>query len=664
MSETTVPARNAGLAMRLAACRIADELAALLETCEAEHFRHAAAFCRSAAADVRSATAPVHAGGATPLTRLASVLDLTPSEVDLLLIAGLADEHDGFAGAFELLHPLREPYPTAGLLSQVRNPGAGSDEALVLALATGRLVRDGLLHVVGDAPLFRRSLRLANGLWFALNGLPVWPDGVTQRLEAANSAGLEAWLEQPESRLACAALREGTNCTVVVHSASPDVAVNRALAMLHIAARRDHAVLDAPQASSVRPSVMSAFAVAHDVIPVLRVGLRAQGADRTPVLIDSHPGPVVVCGRPGDFEVPDDRRVLTVGTNPVSAQARARMWRELLPGMRDASETLARHHALEPNQALRISADVGLRSELGDRKPEVSDVVASVRGRIEIALPAGVEIRPPRVQLGDVVAPDRTRSQLQEVVYRVENPQARRSLGVRERPGGHGVRLLLAGPPGTGKTFTAEALAGELGTDLLQIDISRVVSKWIGETEKNLAEAFDAAERAKAVLFFDEADALLGERTEIADANDRYANMETAYLLTRIERCEGLVVLATNLIGNLDDAFLRRMEFVVHLAEPDPALRRQLWERELGLDEPEPGSDAPSHRIDFERLAMRYDTSGALIRNAAEAATFLAARCGRRVEMADIETCMRREYLKVGRAFPAAPRARRNPWDA
>ncbi len=127
------------------------------------------------------------------------------------------------------------------------------------------------------------------------------------------------------------------------------------------------------------------------------------------------------------------------------------------------------------------------------------------------------------------------------------------------RPGREGLRLLFHGPPGTGKTLAGEVLAGALGRDLLVVDLSRMVSKWVGETEKNLAATFESAERTGSALLFDEADALFGRRTEVGDARDRYANLETAYLLSRIERFEGLVVLATNLRQNLDGAFARRL---------------------------------------------------------------------------------------------------------
>ena len=147
---------------------------------------------------------------------------------------------------------------------------------------------------------------------------------------------------------------------------------------------------------------------------------------------------------------------------------------------------------------------------------------------------------------------------------------------------GRGTTALFAGPPGTGKTMAAEVIAGELGLDLFTIDLSAVVSKYIGETEKNLERIFGAAADADAILFFDEADALFGKRSEVRDAHDRYANIEVAYLLQRMEQYEGIAILATNLRQHLDDAFIRRLAFVVDFPFPDDAERRRIWRAQPG----------------------------------------------------------------------------------
>jgi SpoVK/Ycf46/Vps4 family AAA+-type ATPase len=220
---------------------------------------------------------------------------------------------------------------------------------------------------------------------------------------------------------------------------------------------------------------------------------------------------------------------------------------------------------------------------------------------------------------------------------------------LNDRSGARGVRLLFAGPPGTGKTLSAEALANSLGVELLIVDLSRVVSKWIGETEKNLASVFDAAERAQASLFFDEADALFGKRTEVSDAHDRYANLETAYLLTRLEQFEGLAILATNLRDNIDPAFLRRLEFVVEFEEPDREERLALWRRHL------PKTAPLADDVNLHELSALYPVVGGVIRNAAVAAGFLAAAGGSPIDRRHLVHAIRREYQKAGRSFPGPP---------
>src|SRR5262249_40921451 len=185
---------------------------------------------------------------------------------------------------------------------------------------------------------------------------------------------------------------------------------------------------------------------------------------------------------------------------------------------------------------------------------------------------------------------------------------------------GLGVTALFAGESGTGKTLAAEIIAGELGLDLYRIDLAATVSKYIGETEKNLRRLFDAAEASGAVLLFDEADALFGRRSEVRDAHDRYANLEVAYLLQRTESYRGLAILTTNLRSNVDRAFLRRLRFVVQFPFPEAAQRAEIWRRTLP-------PAAPLDGIDPERLAQ-LAASGGLIRAVALSAAFAAAEDG------------------------------------
>lgn len=213
---------------------------------------------------------------------------------------------------------------------------------------------------------------------------------------------------------------------------------------------------------------------------------------------------------------------------------------------------------------------------------------------------------------------------------------------------GKGVVSLFAGQSGTGKTMSAGVIAAELGLDLYKIDLSGVVSKYIGETEKNLGAIFRDASLSNAILFFDEADALFGKRSEVRDAHDRYANIETAYLLQQIEEYAGPVILSTNLKSNLDEAFLRRMHFVIDFPMPEEPYRLRIWRSLVPADAPL-GDD-----VDFAFLSRQFRISGGNIRNIVLAAGFLAARDGNLMTMKHFIQGTRREFQKLGRMVTEA----------
>ncbi|HET7287499.1 MAG TPA: ATP-binding protein, partial [Pyrinomonadaceae bacterium] len=204
---------------------------------------------------------------------------------------------------------------------------------------------------------------------------------------------------------------------------------------------------------------------------------------------------------------------------------------------------------------------------------------------------------------------------------------------------GLGISALFAGSSGTGKTMAAEVLANDLRLDLYRIDLSQVVSKYIGETEKNLRRVFDAAEDGGAVLLFDEADALFGKRSEVKDSHDRYANIEVSYLLQRMEAYRGLAILTTNLKAAVDTAFLRRLRFVIEFPFPDATHRAEIWRRIFP-------AETPVKDLDLSRLA-RLSIPGGNIRNIALHAAFLAADAGGAVTMAHLARAARSEYAKL-----------------
>jgi len=253
----------------------------------------------------------------------------------------------------------------------------------------------------------------------------------------------------------------------------------------------------------------------------------------------------------------------------------------------------------------------------------------------------------PRYRWEDIVLPEDRLQQLREICNSVKY----RSLVYevwgfgRKLALGKGVNVLFAGPSGTGKTMAADIMAADLGLDLYKIDLSTVVSKYIGETEKNLARIFAEAETSNAILFFDEADALFGKRSEVRDAHDRYANIEISYLLQKMEEYEGVVILATNLRKNMDDAFVRRMHFTVDFPFPSERDRRRIW----GQIWPDGTPQSPDLDSDF--LARRFELAGGNIRNIALAASFLAADDGGAVSMEHLIRATRREYQKMGKVI-------------
>ncbi len=252
-------------------------------------------------------------------------------------------------------------------------------------------------------------------------------------------------------------------------------------------------------------------------------------------------------------------------------------------------------------------------------------------------------IKPHYVWTDIVLPPDKIR-QLREICNAVEY----RSL-VYEEWGfdnklalGKGLGLLFAGPSGTGKTMAAQILAGELGLDLYKIDLSTVISKYIGETEKNLSRIFTEAATSNAVLFFDEADALFGKRSEVRDSHDRYANIEINYLLQRMEEYEGTVILATNLRKNMDDAFVRRIQFTIEFPFPNADQRLAIWQRAWP-------KNMPHQDLDLNFMARRFEISGGNIRNIALSAAFLGAEDGGCVKMKHLIRATWQEYQKMGK---------------
>ena len=334
-------------------------------------------------------------------------------------------------------------------------------------------------------------------------------------------------------------------------------------------------------------------------------------------------------------------------------EVRRAVWNASLPGATDASQLdmLAARYRFTAGRIQEVARLAGTHARArGLRTLEAADVLSSCRLSSRVSLDGLAKILVPRAAWEDLVVPADILDQLQEICAHCRH-RARvfhqwgfgRTVSAEQ-----GTYGLLVGPSGTGKTLAAEVIAGALNTDLAKVDLSAVVSKYIGETEKNLERVFKAASGSDAVLFFDEADALFGKRSEVRDAHDRYSNIEVSYLLQRLEAHDGIVILASNLAQNMDDAFTRRLHFEVQLPFPDERSRLAIWRRHIPPDAP------VSEDLDFAQLACTFKISGGGIRNVALNAAFLAAEAGGAIGMSHVVRALRREFVRMGKPFPAS----------
>jgi ATPase family associated with various cellular activities (AAA) len=607
-----------------------------------------------------------------PLSVLGSVARthrLSGFDIDLLLIA-LAPEVD-----------LRYGRIYAFLQDDVSRRGAGVDLALTLLCATpdaklarrehlapdAPLLRGGLVEVVPDPDALHASL---------LAGTMKVDDTVVRRL--LSLGGLDPRLRTVATMLdpdeppgdaadpALAALVAGAferdEPLRLYFSGPPTPAKRGAAHAVAAAAGAPVLAVDLLEAAAPVWELATREAALHgallylEPLDELREAEPPAGLRRLARALASYRGVVVLAGTRADaprgegleglvqipFAVPAHDERLTVWTAALDAE-----------GVRIAEAEvvqLADRFRLTPDQIADAVAVARNRARMEAQPVTVERLLAAARTRSDVAPSSLAQKIEPVHEWADLVLPDDTEAQLREMRQRVvARHQVLEEWGFgRRHMRGKGISALFAGPSGTGKTTAAEIIAGELGLDLLKVDLSGVVSKYIGETEKNLQRVFAIAEAADAILFFDEADALFGKRSEVRDSHDRYANIEIAYLLERMERYEGIAILATNLRQNMDDAFVRRLQFIVEFPFPTEQERERIWELQFP-DEADRDDD-----IDFASLARQFRVAGGSIRNIVLGAAFLAAAEGRPIGMRELLHATRREYHKLGRVLGAA----------
>lgn len=389
---------------------------------------------------------------------------------------------------------------------------------------------------------------------------------------------------------------------------------------------------------------------------------REDGAKENAIaqLMESITTPLIITTR--DRRRPPRRPLITFDIHPPTKQEQLEIWQnalaEIAPTLNGQVEVLVEQFNLNAPTIYAVCTEVSGR--LAAEKEEYNSPLTlgtfaplpqlwdTCRAQSRPRLDDLAQRIEPAATWDDLVLPEVARQTLREIAAHIrQRTKVYQEWGFAAKGArGLGISALFAGVSGTGKTMSAEVLAGELQLDLYRIDLSSVVSKYIGETEKNLRRVFDAAEGGATILLFDEADAIFGKRSDVKDSHDRYANMEVSYLLQRMESYQGLAILTTNLKDTLDTAFLRRIRFVVKYAFPDAKDRAEIWRRIFP-------KNTPTEGLDFVKLA-RLNVAGGNIRNIALNAAFMAADAGEPVQMKHLLEAARTEYVKLERTLTDA----------
>ena len=583
----------------------------------------------------------LHAEGTTQATvprleKLAAEFALDEVDIELLLVAIAPDLDHRFERLYGYLHDdVSRRRSSIGLALELCAQSASDPAARRRLSGEGRLVSGRLLVLEdGDRPFLTRTLRVPDRVCAYLLG-----DDVLETQVAALQVA-EPPAAPPNRRLELA-LSKGGRLVYVRELAGTEAALAGALVLDLNRLPPEADPVDVASLAGREARLLGQILVAGPV-----EALASRGVQAVRAFAELHCQVVLTGARHWDPAWSSQVPILCEASAPVVAE-RAELWRGGLDGSGfdvDPSAVIYQFR-LSPSQIKRAAEAARLHAAADDREVAPADLVAGARAQNAAGLERLARRIEPAVCFGDLVVPGETLDQLRELTARARyrdrvlgdwgmgGPASRRK----------GLTALFAGESGTGKSMAAEVVAGELGLDLYAIDLSTVVDKYIGETEKNLDRIFSGAEGVNGVLLFDEADALFGKRSEVSDAHDRYANVEISFLLQRMELFDGVAILATNLRSNLDEAFARRLDAVVDFPEPEIELRRQLWEKCLGQLVPR----APDIDLDF--LAAAFKLSGGNIRNVALAAAYLAAVEPRPVRMADLIRATHGEYRKLGR---------------
>ena len=585
------------------------------------------------------------------LRRLARNFRLDEIDIELVLIAMAPDVDARFERLYGYLQDdVSRRRASVGLGLELCGLPSSSAYARSRLAAGAPLVDEYLVQVEeNERPVLTRPLRVPDRVAAHLLGSDI-PDAVIAALayhcEPAmpnQAATLVRWMSDESSPKSLAYIRERPGASGAALASSAFAQVGRPTLALDLERLRTEDDVPLVAALAAREAGLTGAGVVAGPVEVLIArGLPAVRAfSEMPALI------VLVGAR--SWDPGWAREVPFICEAPIpDALQRAELWRRNLngdtpPGL-DLAGTMAQFR-LTAEQVHRAARAARMEAHAREVPLDEEELKAGARAQNAAGLERLARRIQPAVNFADLVLPPDTMEQLKELltraryreqvldVWKMGGPSARR----------RGLTALFAGPSGTGKTMAAEVLASELGLDLYTVDLATVVDKYVGETEKNLDRIFAEAERINGVILFDEADALFGKRSEVSDAHDRYANVEVAYLLQRMELFDGIAILATNLRANLDEAFTRRLDSLVDFPEPEAEYRRRLWERSLGSTMPRAAD------LDLDFLADSFKLSGGAIRNIAVAAAYAAAEATHPLDMGDLVRATQREYMKLGR---------------
>ncbi len=609
------------------------------------------------------------AGAFLPLRHAVRNFELTPELYDALLLV-LAVETDARCGrlvAYLNDHAGRT-CPTIGLALSLNDGSSDVEGVSPLAFCERPIIRDGLLELEGDGPAPGFSLRIAREMALRLTGdaapdtlppgfhfFPPSPRLLARLvLDGSSRDRLSAWAQS---------LRAG-------RQAGPLVLIGPAGAGRATAARAAISELDLP---------LLAIDMAPDQFADrLRIARREASWHAAPLMVRVKavaPSPGVIdwaalwAGLAG-LHVPllvsvtPELAAALIAAAPIgpvvvalaepALGARAALWKSILPPSSTLSDedldALAARFRFNPGRiarAIRVAARQAPLASSNGSSITLETLIQACREVGSASMGPLAQKLPLPYAWDELVVPLTVRAEL-ELAHAWVRHQRKvlDDWGFGRRIAlGRGLTMLLSGLPGTGKTMAAQVLARELALDLYRVDLSQTVNKYIGQTSKNIACLFDEAKASGAVLFFDEADALFGKRSEVKDAHDRYANQEVGYLLQKMEEYEGVAILASNRASDMDEAFARRFQFMIDFPMPDEAHRLKIWEGMF------PAAAERDTDLNLPHLAREFELSGGEIKNVALAAAYMAASASRPISAADVRRAVRREFGKNGRVM-------------